>query len=209
MIWRDVLGVSFFEFVLTLTTLIAGRNYACDQPLQVFIAVTFGYRLGGKLLVAFFVLFIPRRFPVLRKAVLVLSRLAYFAFLVLGQVWYSRTDVCGPLHRYVTLAILIQQLYIISALLVLLIVGAVMDLCCGGGCVFNRSVSPHTIRQLQQEVLNVNLEEKCSICIEDFKTGDTATHLPCEHRFHPGCIEPWLATHDTCPLCRATVVNPV
>ncbi|KAL7904498.1 hypothetical protein GGI35DRAFT_198255 [Trichoderma velutinum] len=45
----------------------------------------------------------------------------------------------------------------------------------------------------------------CAICKEDMKVGDDATILPCQHRFHDGCVNPWLSGHNTCPVCRADV----
>lgn len=43
----------------------------------------------------------------------------------------------------------------------------------------------------------------CSICTEDFKVGEDQRVLPCDHRFHPECIDPWLLNvSGTCPLCR-------
>ncbi|KAK5118050.1 hypothetical protein LTR62_004096 [Meristemomyces frigidus] len=43
----------------------------------------------------------------------------------------------------------------------------------------------------------------CSICTEDFETGQDQRILPCDHRFHPECIDPWLLNvSGTCPLCR-------
>ena len=43
----------------------------------------------------------------------------------------------------------------------------------------------------------------CSICTEDFKAGQDQRVLPCDHRFHPECIDPWLLNvSGTCPLCR-------
>lgn len=43
----------------------------------------------------------------------------------------------------------------------------------------------------------------CSICAEDFEIGQDQRVLPCNHRFHPACIDPWLLNvSGTCPLCR-------
>ena len=43
----------------------------------------------------------------------------------------------------------------------------------------------------------------CSICTEDFEVGQDQRVLPCDHRFHPACIDPWLLNiSGTCPLCR-------
>ena len=49
-------------------------------------------------------------------------------------------------------------------------------------------------------------EEACAICVEDFEEGDTARILPCNHYFHPKCIDPWLTNHSSlCPLCKRRV----
>jgi len=43
----------------------------------------------------------------------------------------------------------------------------------------------------------------CSICTEDFETGQDQRVLPCNHKFHPECVDPWLLNvSGTCPLCR-------
>ena len=43
----------------------------------------------------------------------------------------------------------------------------------------------------------------CSICTEDFERGQDVRVLPCNHSFHPACIDPWLLNvSGTCPLCR-------
>ena len=48
----------------------------------------------------------------------------------------------------------------------------------------------------------------CSICTEDFEEGQDQRVLPCDHRFHPACIDPWLLNvSGTCPLCRIDL-NP-
>jgi len=43
----------------------------------------------------------------------------------------------------------------------------------------------------------------CSICTEDFTIGEEVRVLPCNHKFHPDCVDPWLLNvSGTCPLCR-------
>lgn len=41
----------------------------------------------------------------------------------------------------------------------------------------------------------------CSICTDDFTIGEDVRVLPCNHKFHPQCIDPWLVNvSGTCPL---------
>lgn len=41
----------------------------------------------------------------------------------------------------------------------------------------------------------------CSICTEDFAIGEDVRVLPCNHKFHPPCVDPWLVNiSSTCPL---------
>ncbi|KAK7315019.1 hypothetical protein VNO77_33551 [Canavalia gladiata] len=47
---------------------------------------------------------------------------------------------------------------------------------------------------------------ECAVCLSDFKDKDTLRLLPkCNHVFHPQCIDSWLASHVTCPVCRANL----
>ncbi|XP_045811718.1 E3 ubiquitin-protein ligase ATL6-like [Trifolium pratense] len=47
---------------------------------------------------------------------------------------------------------------------------------------------------------------ECAVCLTDFKENDTLRLLPkCNHVFHPQCIDSWLASHVTCPVCRANL----
>ncbi len=45
-------------------------------------------------------------------------------------------------------------------------------------------------------------QKTCPICTEDFESSDDITALPCNHIFHTICIDKWLETSNTCPICR-------
>lgn len=41
----------------------------------------------------------------------------------------------------------------------------------------------------------------CPICTDEFVKGQDVRLLPCDHKFHPDCIDPWLVNvSGTCPL---------
>ncbi|XP_020185356.3 E3 ubiquitin-protein ligase ATL6-like [Aegilops tauschii subsp. strangulata] len=50
---------------------------------------------------------------------------------------------------------------------------------------------------------------ECAVCLTEFEDADDLRLLPhCSHAFHPDCIDPWLETRTTCPLCRANLEKP-
>ncbi|GKD61367.1 E3 ubiquitin protein ligase RING1-like protein [Tanacetum coccineum] len=48
---------------------------------------------------------------------------------------------------------------------------------------------------------------ECVICMEDWGVGDVVKEMPCQHKFHGGCVEKWLKIHATCPVCRCKMVE--
>jgi len=46
----------------------------------------------------------------------------------------------------------------------------------------------------------------CAVCLEDIEIGQWYKRLPnCEHCFHATCIDQWLLTRATCPICREEI----
>jgi hypothetical protein len=52
----------------------------------------------------------------------------------------------------------------------------------------------------EKEEQNANI---CSICLES--NSKSSERLECGHHFHKECIDPWLSSNNTCPLCRLKV----
>lgn len=49
------------------------------------------------------------------------------------------------------------------------------------------------------------LEERCTICIEDFVEREEVRVLPCSHLYHLKCIDKWLGSNRTCPVCKSDI----
>ncbi|KAF9614715.1 hypothetical protein IFM89_020126 [Coptis chinensis] len=47
---------------------------------------------------------------------------------------------------------------------------------------------------------------ECDVCLNEFEEDETLRLLPqCNHVFHPECIDAWLTSHTTFPVCRANL----
>ncbi|KAG1371443.1 putative E3 ubiquitin-protein ligase SIRP1 [Cocos nucifera] len=68
----------------------------------------------------------------------------------------------------------------------------------------NRYGTPPARKEAIDAMPTVKIEEamSCSVCLEDFEIGGEAREMPCKHKFHCGCILPWLELHSSCPVCR-------
>ncbi|KAL8493180.1 hypothetical protein ACS0TY_024408 [Phlomoides rotata] len=48
----------------------------------------------------------------------------------------------------------------------------------------------------------------CAVCLCEFEGEDKLRLLPkCSHAFHMDCIDTWLLSHSTCPICRASLLQ--
>ncbi|XP_047079534.1 E3 ubiquitin-protein ligase EL5-like [Lolium rigidum] len=89
-----------------------------------------------------------------------------------------------------------------------------------GGAVAGRhkGVDPELLRSLPITVYHAaapkgstaeDVRVECAVCLSELEDGEEARFLPrCGHGFHAQCVDTWLASHSTCPLCRVTVAKP-
>ncbi|XP_021889635.1 LOW QUALITY PROTEIN: RING-H2 finger protein ATL7-like [Carica papaya] len=50
-------------------------------------------------------------------------------------------------------------------------------------------------------------DNQCSVCLGDYQAEDKLQQIPaCGHTFHMECIDHWLSSHTTCPLCRLSLL---
>jgi len=47
------------------------------------------------------------------------------------------------------------------------------------------------------------------VCLADYEAGDEVRMLPCMHKFHVTCVDPWLQGNRTCPVCKQDVRQAV
>ncbi|CAN6284445.1 unnamed protein product [Urochloa humidicola] len=60
----------------------------------------------------------------------------------------------------------------------------------------------------RKEVAAGDAPADCAVCIAEVAAGEAARVLPrCGHAFHVECVDMWLRSHSTCPLCRCAVAD--
>ncbi|XP_041001754.1 E3 ubiquitin-protein ligase EL5-like [Juglans microcarpa x Juglans regia] len=56
----------------------------------------------------------------------------------------------------------------------------------------------------QKSVSLVGEDGTCAVCLCEFEDDEELRTLPaCMHSFHVSCIDMWLYSHSTCPICRS------
>ncbi|XP_021635856.2 RING-H2 finger protein ATL47 isoform X1 [Hevea brasiliensis] len=60
-----------------------------------------------------------------------------------------------------------------------------------------------------KEIMGLKEPFDCAVCLCEFSEKDELRLLPaCSHAFHIDCIDTWLLSNSTCPLCRGTLYTP-
>ncbi|KAG5604426.1 hypothetical protein H5410_025918 [Solanum commersonii] len=62
---------------------------------------------------------------------------------------------------------------------------------------------------LYKEIVGLKEPFDCAVCLCEFSEQDELRLLPlCSHAFHISCIDTWLLSNSTCPLCRGILFTP-
>lgn len=51
------------------------------------------------------------------------------------------------------------------------------------------------------------MEQKCSICQEDYQANEETGRLECGHFYHIQCIKQWLVRKNICPICKTVAAT--
>ena len=63
---------------------------------------------------------------------------------------------------------------------------------------------PFYLDEFKLTKLKQTNNDKCSICLENFKNKGQCLYLPCMHLFHSFCIMHWFLKHEKCPECNTS-----
>ncbi|KAL4344751.1 RING-H2 finger protein ATL46-like [Arachis hypogaea] len=61
-----------------------------------------------------------------------------------------------------------------------------------------------------QELLGMKEPFDCAVCLCEFSANEKLRLVPiCSHAFHMNCLDTWLLSNSTCPLCRANLSSSI
>lgn len=65
----------------------------------------------------------------------------------------------------------------------------------------SKGLAPEDIERMPSYFAGAS-KQPCTVCYEPMKPGDRAKRLQCQHEYHAGCIDSWLAKEKRCPVCN-------
>ncbi|KAK4767269.1 hypothetical protein SAY86_015019 [Trapa natans] len=69
-----------------------------------------------------------------------------------------------------------------------------------------RAIYVEPVPSAVEAKLRKGVEGECPVCLSAFGEGEEVKQLiVCGHYFHEPCIDTWLRSHASCPICRAPV----
>ncbi|KAF9614619.1 hypothetical protein IFM89_019596 [Coptis chinensis] len=71
--------------------------------------------------------------------------------------------------------------------------------------------APSSVEALKSKKIDKHDSKRtaCAVCLDEYLIGVYVTEMPCSHMYHKHCIESWLRTTNTCPLCRCGLPTAV
>ena len=73
--------------------------------------------------------------------------------------------------------------------------------------VYDKSSKNYHSKIIKKNIIKAETLGQCSICICDYEKDSNVTELSnCKHLFCTPCIETWLETSTSCPLCRTECI---
>ncbi|MCO5553042.1 hypothetical protein L7F22_006562 [Adiantum nelumboides] len=74
----------------------------------------------------------------------------------------------------------------------------------------NRYGAPPASKSAVEALPTISISEEhlgtdaayCAVCKDEFELHTEVKQMPCKHLYHSDCILPWLAQHNSCPVCR-------
>jgi len=136
---------------------------------------------------------------------------------VIGNWWLFTSTTCSgtsSLVYYTSFTFVLLGYFIISIPLLM----CLAMICCLPCVLYvlrnikdeaNNGASEQVIKALPLEKYKEDSMDKedavCVICLNEYQHDENIKRLPCNHHFHPACIDEWLHINKHCPLCMGNI----
>ena len=88
-------------------------------------------------------------------------------------------------------------------MLVMLFIAFIVCMCLCSMDISSRIFSISYVNRSQQQPINICIDEQKECCICMDKNTQEWVETPCVHSFHRECLNSWIQTNRTCPICRS------